>query len=234
VVIRDLPVFNRHFRVLWSKRRFSCPDPDCPQWTWTENSEELPDRRVLSARAGRECTRAVGQEARSVASLARWLKVAWATVMSAVRDYGTPLVDDPGRVEQVTALGIDETAFLKANAHHHTSYVTGLVDLERRVLIDMIEGNRAIDVSRWLSGKDDAFLSGIATVACDLHEGYRSGLHPHLDHARQVADPFHVVAAANRCVDHVRRRVQNGLLGRCGRKDDPLYKIRRVLLTGSK
>jgi len=24
-----------------------------------------------------------------------------------------------------------------------------------------------------------------------------------------VADPFHVVAAANRCVDHVRRRVQN-------------------------
>jgi len=58
----------------------------------------------------------------------------------------------------------------------------------------MIEGNRAIDVSRWLSAKDEAFLAGIATVACDLHEGYRSGLHPHLDHARQVADPFHVVA----------------------------------------
>ena len=112
-------------------------------------------------------------------------------------------------------------------------YVTGLVDLERRVLIDMIEGNRAIDVSRWLSAKDEAFLAGIATVACDLHEGYRSGLHPHLDHARQVADPFHVVAAANRCVDHVRRRVQNELLGHRGRKDDPLYKIRRVLLTGS-
>jgi transposase len=48
-----------------------------------------------------------------------------------------------------------------------------------------------------------------------------------------VADPFHVVAAANRCVDHVRRRVQNELLGHRGRKDDPLYRIRRVLLTGS-
>ena len=82
-------------------------------------------------------------------------------------------------------------------------YVTGLVDLERRVLIDMIEGNRAIDVLRWLSSKDEAFLAGIVTVACDLHEGYRPGLHPHLDHARQVADSFHVVAAANRCVDHV-------------------------------
>jgi transposase len=233
VIIRDLPAFDRRVRLVWSKRRFSCPDPDCPVQTWTERSDELPDRRVLSARAGRECTRAVGQEARSVASLARWLGVSWATVMSAVRDYGTPLVEDPGRVEQVASLGIDETAFLKANVEHPTMYVTGLVDLERRVLIDMIEGNRAIDVSRWLSSKDEAFLAGISTVACDLHEGYRSGLHPHLDHARQVADPFHVVAAANRCVDHVRRRVQNELLGHRGRKDDPLYKIRRVLLTGS-
>ena len=72
VVVRDLPVFDRRVRLVWSKRRFSCPDPDCPQQTWTERSEELPDRRVLSARAGRECTRAVGQEAR-VCRLARTL-----------------------------------------------------------------------------------------------------------------------------------------------------------------
>jgi transposase len=179
VVIRDLPVFNRRVRLVWSKRRFCCPDPDCPQRSWTESSKEFPDRRVLPARAARECTGAVGEEARTVASLARWLGVSFSTVMSAIRDYGTPLVDDPGRVEQVTALGIDETAFLKANAHHHTSYVTGLVDLERLALIGVIEGNRAIDLSRWLSCQDEAFLADITTVACDLHEGYCSGLHPH-------------------------------------------------------
>jgi hypothetical protein len=54
--IRDLPAFDRRVRLVWSKRRFSCPDPDCPVQTWTERSDELPDRRVLSARAGRECT----------------------------------------------------------------------------------------------------------------------------------------------------------------------------------
>jgi len=233
VAIRDLPMFDRHIKLVWSKRRFSCLEPECPQRTWTECSDEFPDRRVLSARAARECTRAVGEEARSVASLARWLGVAWSTVMAAVRDYGTPLVDDPERVGDVTALGIDETAFLKANAEHPTRYVSGFVDLDHRVLIDMIEGNRAIDVSRWLSQRDRSFLEGVRTVACDLHEGYRAGLHPHLDHARQVADPFHVVAVANRCVDQVRRRVQNEELGHRGRKDDPLYKIRRVLLTGA-
>lgn len=233
VVVRDLPAFGRRVKLVWSKRRFSCPEPECPARTWTERSEELPDRHVLSARAGRECTRAVGEEARSVASLARWLGVSWATVMNAVRHYGTPLVDDPNRVGEVRSLGIDETAFLRANPEHHTRYVTGFVDLERHVLIDMIEGNRAIDVSRWLSRRDKAFLEAIHTVACDLHEGYRVGLHPHLDHVVQVADPFHVIAVANRCLDEVRRRVQNEELGHRGRKDDPLYTIRRVLLTGS-
>jgi hypothetical protein len=71
VVIRDLPVFGRRAKLVWSKRRFFCPECDCPQATWTEASNELPTRQVLSARAGRECTRAVGEEARSVASLAR-------------------------------------------------------------------------------------------------------------------------------------------------------------------
>ena len=48
----------------------------------------------------------------------------------------------------------------------------------------------------------------------------------------RVADPFHVVRVANHCLDAVRRRVQNETLGHRGRKDDPLYKIRILLLTG--
>ena len=151
VVIRDLPVFDRRVRLVWSKRRFACPPPDCPTKTWCERSDEFPSRQVLSARAGRECTRAVGEEARSVASLARWLGVAWGTVMAAVRHHGTPLVEDPDRVGVVVSLGIDETAFLRANAEHATSFVTGFVDLARPVLVDMVEGNRAIDVNRWLA-----------------------------------------------------------------------------------
>ena len=48
-----------------------------------------------------------------------------------------------------------------------------------------------------------------------------------------MADPFHVTRAANRCVDAVRRRVQNETLGHRGHKGDPLYRIRKLLLTGS-
>ena len=62
VVVRDLPVFGRRVKLVWSKRRFSCPEAECPERTWTERSDALPDRHVLSERAGRECTRAVGEE----------------------------------------------------------------------------------------------------------------------------------------------------------------------------
>lgn len=38
---------------------------------------------------------------------------------------------------------------------------------------------------------------------------------------------------ANRCVDKVRRRVQNDTLGHRGRTADPLYRIRKLLLAGA-
>ena len=112
-------------------------------------------------------------------------------------------------------------------------YATGLVDLERHVVIDMVEGNSAADLRRWTTNADPGWLAGIEVVATDLAESFRAGLSPHLDHARRVADPFHVVRVANRCVDQVRRRVQNETLGHRGRKHDPLYRIRKLLLTGS-
>jgi transposase len=96
----------------------------------------------------------------------------------------------------------------------------------------MVRGNTASDLRNWLSGQDPAWLAGITTVTTDLAESYRAGLSPHLDHAARVADPFHVVRVANRCVDKVRRRVQQEMLGHRGRKVDPLYRIRKLLLAG--
>jgi transposase len=88
-------------------------------------------------------------------------------------------------------------------------------------------------LGRWCAEQDEAWLRGVTTVATDLAESYRAGLRPHLDHATRVADPFHVVRVANRCLDAVRRRVQNETLQHRGRKADPLYRIRKLLLTGT-
>jgi transposase len=144
VDIRDLPCFGRPARLVWMKRRWRCVDPDCEAKTWTEGSAHVPSRAVLTVRAGMEATRQVGELALPVALVARELGVCWWTVMDAVTLHGTPLIDDPTRVGPVRAMGIDETSFLSANRDHSTIYATGMVDLDRRVLIDMVEGNAAI------------------------------------------------------------------------------------------
>lgn len=53
-----------------------------------------------------------------------------------------------------------------------------------------------------------------------------------LPKATQVVDPFHVVALATRCLDEVRRRVQVEMTGHRGRRDDQLFKSRRLLQRG--
>jgi transposase len=54
-----------------------------------------------------------------------------------------------------------------------------------------------------------------------------------LGHATVVVDHFHAIRLANTMVDQTRRRVQQSTLGRRGRKHDPLYRIRKLLLTAA-
>jgi transposase len=233
VELRDLACFGRPARLVWHKRRWRCRDSDCSAKTWTERSPHISSRVLLTQRAGAEACRQVGECARPVSELATELGVCWWTVMGAVIEHGTPLVDDPARVGPVRQLGVDETAWLAANRHHPTLYATGLVDLDARILIDMVEGNGASDLRRWCTSRDKTWLEGITVVTTDLAESYRAGLTPHLAHATRVADPFHVVRVGNRCLDKVRRRVQQETLEHRGRKGDPLYRIRKLLLAGT-
>jgi transposase len=54
-----------------------------------------------------------------------------------------------------------------------------------------------------------------------------------LGHARVVVDHFHAIRLANAVVDQGRRRTQQATLGHRGRKRDPLYRIRKRLLTAA-
>ena len=233
VAYRDLPAFGRPVRLVWRKRRFRCDETLCAVASWTETSDLLASRCVLTRRAGLECCLQVGANARSVSQVARELGVAWHTVMDAVREYGEPLVDDPQRVGQVRALGVDETKWLSATRTSHTRYATSLVDLDRRRVIDVIEGNAGADLAGWLDDRPKPWLDAVRVVATDLASSYRAGLGGRLLQALRVADPFHVVRVANRCLDKVRRRVQNQATGHRGRKNDPLYRIRKLLLKGA-
>jgi transposase len=60
-----------------------------------------------------------------------------------------------------------------------------------------------------------------------------AGLVASLGHARVVVDHFRAIKLANTAVGQVRRRTQQTTLGHRGRKHDPLYRIRKLLLTAA-
>jgi transposase len=171
VRVRDLPIGGRPVVLLWRKRIWRCGEPACGVRTWTERAAAIRPRAVLTERARAEACRRVGKDAHSVAAVARDLGVGWATIMRAVAEHGTPLVDDAARLEGVTALGLDGTSFLRATPTAPTRWVTGLVDLERGRLLDVVADRARAAVDGWLGAQPRDWLAQVATVALDPGAG---------------------------------------------------------------
>jgi hypothetical protein len=53
----------------------------------------------------------------------------------------------------VTALGLGETAFLAANATHHTVFVAGLADGPAARLLDVVPGRSGSVLSLWIEAQ---------------------------------------------------------------------------------
>ena len=142
-------------------------------------------------------------------------------------------MNDAALLEGVAALGVDETSFLKATRVAPTRWITGLVDLEGGRLREVVADRTRAAVAGWLHARPRSWLAQVAMVALDPWRGYASALVTPLGHARVVVDHFHAIRLANTVVDQVRRRTQQATLGHRGRKRDPLYRIRKLLLTAA-
>jgi transposase len=193
VKVRDLPVADRPVVLVWRKRTWRCPEPDCPVTSFSEEVDEIAPRSCLTERARAEICRRVGEGGDSVAEVAKAFGVGWHTAWAAVVDHGKPRVHHLSRIGAPSALGVDEAAFLKANHEHPTLLVTGFVDLDRHCLVDIVPGHSAKVVTEWLEAKPGKWKLGIRLVALDPFRGYANGIREGLPHARQVVDHFHVI-----------------------------------------
>jgi transposase len=232
--VRDLPSGGRPVMLVWVKRVWRCPHAVCPKRTWTETSEAIGPRALLTQRARAEICRRVGEDGASVAAVAREFGIGWATAMAAVREHGRPRVQDSTRLDGVEAVGLDETVFQAGSATRSTSFITGIVDLTRRAgtaarLLDVIADRSASALASWMTQRTAAWRAGIGVAALDPYRGYASALRASLPHAVRVLDAFHVVRLGFATVDQVRCRIQREQTGHRGRTDDPLYRIRRLL-----
>ncbi|GAA3669008.1 hypothetical protein GCM10022202_33860 [Microbacterium marinilacus] len=175
----------------------------------------------------------------TVSRVTAGLGVSWHTANNAVLAEGRRvLIDDPARFDGVGVIGVDEHVW------RHTrlgdKYVTVIIDLTPvrdktgpSRLLDMVEGRSKVVLKSWLAGRPRAWRDGVEVVAMDGFTGFKTAAAEELPKATAVMDPFHVVRLAGDALDVCRRRVQQHLHGRRGRRSDPLYKARRTLHTGA-
>lgn len=174
--VRDLPAGDRPVTLVWIKRVWRCVHPECEKQTWTETHPQIAPRASWTERARKQACRRVGRDGHSVVAVARDFGVGWATVMAAVVDYGGPLIEHPDRCVGVAAVGVDETAFARANPTRSTMFATGIVDLHRGKLIDIVAGRSRKVLSDWLMSQPAEWSTGITVAALDPFRGYSAAL----------------------------------------------------------
>ena len=145
-------------------------------------------------------------------------------------------------------LGMDETRFGRPrwlpDGHHEAGggrirwtrtdpWETGFVDITgEQGLLGQVDGRTSAAVQAWLAARTPAFRAGMEVVVIDPHAGYAAAVRTALPDAAIAVDHFHLIMLANKAVTAVRQRVTRDLLGRRGRKIDPTWANRRLLLRG--
>ena len=152
VAIRDLSLAGRLARLWWRKRRFSCRG--CRR-THTERHPDLPSRQRVSTRfRARLAERAAGGGAHAeIAREERTSRYQVARALSLVA------VSPAGLVRR---LSLDE-------AHHRAGreLATVISDLDRRRVVEVIDGRSQADVAAYLRGLSERQRHAIEVVSID-------------------------------------------------------------------
>jgi transposase len=236
--IKDLPHGVVPLRVWVRKRRFVCAEGACGRRSFTETSGQLPARSRLTTRLRKKISAAVSTTNRAMSEVGNDYGVAWWTVH---RVLVAAAADVLGQAAPTTTIGIDETRarsvrwqlLAEIGWRRSDPWMTSIVDLDptsRGGIIGLAPGRSGACVEGWLALQSSTFRAQVQIVAIDPSAPYAAGIRRALPHARIVLDHFHLVMLANQALTDVRQRVAHEQHDRRGRKTDPAWAHRRLLL----
>jgi hypothetical protein len=134
--------------LAWKKHRMRCVNPSCARKSWVPEDHRIAAKQcLLSTRAAKWATRQVGGR-RTVSEVADELACDWHTVNDAVVTYGGALlVADRKRMNRTSAIGLDETSFVRLGTRAHTAFATTVADVEHHQIIDILPSRTFTDVA---------------------------------------------------------------------------------------
>ena len=169
----DLPVYGTPMSLAWKKHRMRCPNPDCAKRSWVLEEHRIAAKQcLLTTRAAKWATRQVGG-GRTVSEVADELACDWHTVNDAVCTYGEALLEaDRKRMNKTSAIGLDETSFVRLGTKAHTAYATTVADVEHHQIIEILPSRTFTDVAAWLDKQPQGWKERIRYGALDMSSAY--------------------------------------------------------------
>ena len=197
--VTDLPIVGHPTRLHVRVPRFTCANTACEVRIFQQRTPMLAEPR---AKTTRRCTRWILQQLAidraSVAAVAKALGLGWDLVNDlAISKLRTLVYDEPGHLDGVRVLGVDEHKWKHVRGDGNSSFVTVLVDLTPVVdgtgparLLDMIEGRSAKVLTDWFDASVQVFRDRIKVVTMDGFAGYHTAADTAVPAARTVMDPL--------------------------------------------
>ena len=185
--VLDLPWFSRPVQLIFRSRRFFCDSSQCERRIFVEPFPKALGRHSRQTQRARDSLLELAHcsSAEMGARVARLLGFVTSpdSLLRLQRREQFPLFSP-------RVLGVDEFALRRGR-----TYGTLVVDLERRIPVDLFEGIAAQDLTAWLQDH-----SQVEVLARDRAWAYRLAGHTALPEARQVADRFHLVHNAGQAL----------------------------------
>jgi len=235
--VRDIPHAG-DMEVVVRKTRLMCAEQACRRRTFTPSTEQLPARARCTTRLKTAVLDAVIDSGRAVAEVAADYGVAWWTVQSTINAAAVLLPDVDNL--HVRRLGIDEHRYRRVRWFRDDGgawrrvepWMSTIVNADCGQVLGIVDGRDSAAVGCWLGARSQAWRNRIEVVAIDPSAAFKKAITARLPNATISVDPFHLVQLANLTVTRVRQRLIRDREHRRGRKIDPAWANRTLLLRG--
>lgn len=236
--VKDIPQAGG-IELVVVKPRLVCAERACSRRTFTQATAELPSRARCTSRLRQALLTSVIDLGQPVDQVARSHGVAWWTAQNTVNMAIDTLPDIDAL--HVTQLGVDEHRYRRVRWYRNVDtgswtrvepWMTTIVNTRSGQVLGIVDGRDSTAVEDWLGARSQPWRDRISVVAIDPSAAFKKAIVGCLPNAKIAVDPFHLVQLGNLCLTRVRQRLAHDLHQRRGRKIDPAWAHRMLLLRG--
>lgn len=215
---RHVPLWGISVYLNYTPRRINCKNcgikvEDIP---WSRGKSPLTLPFIISL--------AIFAKLLAWDQVARYFKVCWSTVASAVQsavEYGLERRD----ISKIRIIGIDEISRKKGHVYH-----TNIYDLETKTLIWSGEGRKADTMIRFFDDMGEDFAKNLKGICCDMWDPYVKIIKERASQAILVFDKFHLIKHLLDAVNNVRKEEVKRLSNMEEIDDNPLKRTKYIWL----